>query len=59
MLSLRENALALAMQGLTTLEEVLTVTVDETPTFATAPETEVSTTSYPPSVSRETGLRPI
>lgn len=30
MRSLRENALTLALQGLTTLEEVLTVTVDET-----------------------------
>ncbi len=33
MQSLRENALHFAMQGLTTLDEVLTVTVDETPIF--------------------------
>jgi type IV pilus assembly protein PilB len=59
MRSLRENALALAMQGLTTLEEVLTVTVDETPTFAASPEPEVRATSAIQATIRETGLRPV
>jgi len=40
MRSLRENALYLATQGLTTLDEVLTVTVDETPKFMTPSEGE-------------------